>query len=54
MNTYKVPVTFTITAPSAIEAWWRIRDMIAELEENDQLPEYVIEDATPVEDTQEE
>jgi hypothetical protein len=46
MHTYQVPVWFNVTARNENEAWWRIRNMITSLDQDDQFmfPEYVIED----------
>lgn len=45
---YEVPVWFRIRAENAEIAWAKIAKLIGELEEYDQLPDYVVEDAVEV------
>lgn len=44
---YEVPVWFRITANTQDEAWWKVRQIMAEMETYDQLPDHVVEE--PVE-----
>lgn len=46
---YEVPVWFRISAKNTDEAWWKIRQVMVEIDQtvNDQLPDYVVEE--PVE-----
>lgn len=44
---YEVPVWFRISAKNTDEAWWKVRQIIAEMETYDQLPPHVVEE--PVE-----
>jgi hypothetical protein len=46
-NTYEVPVWFRIEAKNTDEAWWKVRQIMAEMETYDQLPDHVVEE--PVE-----
>lgn len=47
MNTFQVPVWFNITAVDQEDAWQKINKLMYDLERDDQLPDYVVEE--PVE-----
>lgn len=46
-NEYEVPVWFRVNGDSQDAAWVKIRKLLNDLEQFDQLPEYVVEE--PVE-----
>lgn len=48
METFEVPVWFKITANTADEAFWKIRKIMIDAEQHEQLPEYVVEEPVPL------
>jgi len=48
MNEYEVPVWFRISGTTVEDAWWKVRQIIAEMELHDQLPPYVVEEPVPL------
>jgi hypothetical protein len=49
-NEYEVPVWFRISAKNTDEAWWKIRQIMVEIDQsvNEQLPDYVVEEPVPL------
>ena len=47
-KTYEVPVWFRISANNTDEAWWKVRQIMAEMETYDQLPDHVVEEPVPL------
>jgi len=47
-NEYEVPVWFRISATNTDDAWWKVRQIMAEMEVHDQLPPHVVEEPVPV------
>jgi len=47
-NEYEVPVWFRISATTTDDAFWKVRQIMAEMELYDQLPEYVVEEPVPL------
>jgi len=47
-NEYEVPVWFRISAATQDEAWWKVRQIMAEMELHDQLPPHVVEEPVPL------